>query len=128
MEKELYKLLQSKVVEPSIISLVWSLKNQRLIRQGLYAEAYNSCLCLVHYNKTHGFTKQNLIQEYLNLAKIYKLTGERGKALLQIQKCIENSKTKDPELYIHSLIEKALILTEFNNAYDGLSALMGKKT
>ena len=65
-----------------------------------------------------------MIREYYNLGLIYKKTGERSRALLQMQKCLEAAKHKELELWIMALVERALILAEVNNAYDALNSLM----
>lgn len=67
LEKELFLLLENKNVEPSLLSLAWALKNERLIKQELFAEAYTSVLCLIEYNKTHGtlyFLVVNVLRFY----------------------------------------------------------------
>ena len=111
-------------MEPSLLSIAWSLKNQRLIRQKLYSEAYISCLSLISFNRRHGFVKSHMIKEHLNLAIIYLNIGEREKALVQIEKSLSKAKNKEYELYIQALIQKALTLVSLNNAYDALTALM----
>lgn len=124
METKLFALLTKSVVEPSLLSLAWSLKNKRLIRQESYAEAYTSCLSLTNFNRRHGFVKSHTISEYLNLALIYLNTGDLERALIQIEKGLSKAKNKEHELYIQALIQKAMILVSLNNAYDALNALM----
>lgn len=60
------------------------------------------------------------------MAVIYLHTGEREKALIQIEKSLAKAKNKEHELYIQALIQKALTLVALNNAYDALTALMSK--
>jgi len=124
LETKLFGLLNRVFVEPSLLSIAWSLKNQRLIRQKLYSEAYISCLSLISFNRRHGFVKSHMIKEHLNLAIIYLNIGEREKALVQIEKSLSKAKNKEFELYIQALIQKALTLVSLNNAYDALTALM----
>jgi len=123
LETRMFDLLNKITVEPSLLSIAWGLKNQRLIKQRSYAEAYTSCLSLVSFNRRHGFVKSHMIKEYLNLAVIYLNIGEPEKALLQIEKSLNKAKNREHELYIQALIQKALILVKLNNAYDGLIAL-----
>ena len=59
------------------------------------------------------------------MARIYLQTGERERALVQVEKCLLRTKSVEYELYIQCLIQKALILLSLNNGYDALTALMG---
>jgi hypothetical protein len=99
LEKQLYKLFENGIIEPSMFSLAWSLRNERLIKQGIYSEAYNSILCLIEYNQKRGYVRSNLIKEYQNIAVIYLKTNNLIKALLQIEKCIKLAKIVELELY-----------------------------
>ena len=65
-----------------------------------------------------------MIRQHLNLALIYLHTGEKEKALVQIEKSLNKAKNKEHELYIQALIQKSIALVDLNNAYDALTALM----
>ena len=56
LEKVLFDSFEQSNIDPNLIALAWSLKNKRLIKQEDYSEAYQSCLCLIEYNRKRGKT------------------------------------------------------------------------
>ena len=54
LERVLFDSFERNKSDPNTIAIAWSLRNKRLVEQEDYAEAYQSCLCLIEYNRKRG--------------------------------------------------------------------------
>lgn len=128
--------------DPNLISIAWGLKNKRLIKQEDYTEAYQSCLCLIEYNKKRGsltlppffylsfigYVKDKLLVEYLNLATVFSRTGDYISALEQVEFCIRATKKFKSSIKYHAKMFKAYLLCHIEKERSALRILQSNKT